>query len=176
MSHHYSQLPSYTDDVKTPLLVESGPRAQNLVINEEGQVLALGGEQDQACGTKRTCFFGRMRARCAARRALKYGPPCENERCMKQARKRRRVRFFLFGLLGLFMLVHLFKGAYMFYTLPKRVNCQEITAADSTFEFPLTRKLMVDYSLTNGTTSIVRSADAPKGVVSFRVAFDDAKA
>ncbi|KAG9049835.1 hypothetical protein FS842_011477 [Serendipita sp. 407] len=171
----YSQLPSYSDDVKTPLLVDSGARtAHDFTINEEGQVLALGGgEENQSCATtKRTCFFGRMRARCAARCAKKYGPPCENERCVKQARRRRRFRFVLFSLLGLFMFVHLFKGAYMLYTLPKRVNCQEISGGEGTFELPLTRKLMVDYSLTSSTTSIIRSADAPKGVVSFHVEFD----
>ena len=99
---HYSQLPSYsTDDIKAPLLSE---QAIALPMDEHVQ------ENHQVCSRG---LFGRIRARCAARCAAKYGPPCENVRCQKKARRRRIFRFVIFGLFSLFLLTHLFKGAYV---------------------------------------------------------------
>jgi hypothetical protein len=166
MSANYAQLPTYTDyDAKQPLL-ESGAR-----LNEDNEVLVVGDER--TCGRNGHGFFGRMRARCAARRAAKYGPPCENEGCVKQARRRRRFRLFFFGLISLFVITHLLKGAYMFYRLPKHVNCQEITSTETTFDFALPRSMMVDYSLTGtGTTSITHSSEISSDQVSVRVEFE----
>ena len=104
MSANYAQLPTYHDfDSKQPLL-ETGAR-----LNEDGQVLAVGGDNNASNGG----FFSRMRARCAARRAAKFGPPCENARCVKKNRKRRCIKLFFAGLFSLFLITHLFKGAFV---------------------------------------------------------------
>jgi hypothetical protein len=95
-----------------------------------------------------------MRARCAARRAEKYGPPCENARCVKSQRRKRKFRIVAFTLFSLWAVVALFKGAYMVYTLPNRINCVPITSTTSTYDLPLTKKLFLDYTLTTGTTTI----------------------
>ena len=61
----------------------------------------------------------------------------------------------------------------MLYSLPKHVKCQEITSAESTFDFALPKQIMVDYSLTNaGTTSITHSSDISSDQVSVRVEFE----
>lgn len=112
MSAQYSQLPSYSDDVKTPLL-NNQPVYLTVGPIEEAGELRVGGGNAEGCVAKKSCFFGRMRARCAARCAAKYGPPCENERCQMKDRRRRKFRFFLFSFLALFTLFHLFKGAYV---------------------------------------------------------------
>jgi hypothetical protein len=158
---HYSPLPTYsTDDVKAPLLSEG---AIALPMDETVQ------EHQEVC---QRGFFGRMRARCAARCAAKYGPPCDNARCQMKARRRRIFRFVVFGLLSLFLLTHFFKGAYMAYNLPKHITCQDITSTDLTFDLPLTHKMFVDYSLTAGTTTITHDDEIPKDIVRVKVAFD----
>lgn len=149
--YNYTALPSYADDVKTPLLAAHDPDGVVININ---QVEVTPQEQTGCSRRCRGGFFGRMRARCAARRLEKYGPPCENQRCVKSARRRRAVRFVIFGLLSLFFIVHLFKGAYMLYTLPNHINCVPITSETSTYDLPLSRKLFLDYSLTTGSTTI----------------------
>jgi hypothetical protein len=131
--YNYTPLPSYADDVKAPLL---GSEDGGVIINVNVEAIP---QDPAACsrGARRCCssgysgvdggggwFFGRMRARCAARRLEKYGPPCDNARCLKIAKRRRRIRFVIFGLLALFFVVHLFKGAFVsfvsFPSLPSK--------------------------------------------------------
>ncbi|KIM30232.1 hypothetical protein M408DRAFT_328289 [Serendipita vermifera MAFF 305830] len=150
----YSPLPSYTDDVKMPLLAAHDDHEDGMVnVN-----LQAAAPQEPACGRRRCGgFMGRLRARCEARRLEKFGPPCDNPRCMKRDRKRRAFRCVIFTLFSLFMLVHLFKGAYMLYSLPNRINCVPVTSTTSTYELPLSKKLLVDYSLTTGTTTLTHA-------------------
>jgi hypothetical protein len=164
---HYTPLPSYSlDDQKAPLLVsEEGAIA--LPMEQDGQE-----QQQNACS--RRCsggVFGRIKARCAARRLAKYGPPCDNAFCHAKARRRRIFRRIIFGLFSLFLITHLFKGAYMAYTLPKHVTCQEITSDEMSVDLALTRKMFVDYSLTAGTTTITQG-DIPEGTIRVKVDFD----
>jgi hypothetical protein len=115
----YTPLPSYADDVKAPLLA-SAHDPDGVVINIH-QVDVAAPQEPTACARRRCCssggdgrgFFGRIRARCAARRLEKYGPPCENPGCAKMAKRRRAIRFVIFGLFSLFFMVHFIKGAYV---------------------------------------------------------------
>lgn len=112
MSAQYSQLPQYSDnDIKTPLLNDQPVYLTVGPIQEAGELRVGNGDTD-----KMSCW-ARMRARCAercaARRAAKYGPPCDNPGCQYKERRRRKIRFFIFGFIALFALVHLFKGAYV---------------------------------------------------------------
>jgi len=173
MSAHYSQLPSYSDDTKTPLLSEQPVYITVGPIEEAGELRVGGGNGDGCAGAKRSCFFGRMRARCAARCAAKYGPPCDNARCQKKDRRRRKFRFLIFGFIALFAFVHLIKGAYFMYTLPKHINCQSIEDSSISVDLPLSKKLIVAYSLTTSTTSIIHDADAPSDQITVKVKFDN---
>lgn len=153
--NNYTPLPSYADDVKTPLLIAHDHDGVVININQ----VEVAAPQEEETGCARRCnggggFFGRIRARCVARHLEKYGPPCENRRCVKTTRRRRAFHFVIFGLLSLFFIVHLFKGAYMLYTLPNRINCVPVTSETSTYDLPLSRKLFLDYSLTTGSTTI----------------------
>lgn len=99
MSAQYTQLPTYSDDVK-----QAEPSPITININESGETLVVG----ESCAQRRSCFFGRMRARCAARYAAKYGPPCENPGCQDHMRRKRRFRRFFLVLLGLFAIHSVF--------------------------------------------------------------------
>lgn len=162
MSAQYTRLPTYSDDVKTPLLEANSPI--DGVYSFENQE-----QQRNTCA--RSGFLGRWRAKCAARREAKYGPPCDNPRCQKVASRRRKFRLIIFSLFGLFLLTHLFKGAYMLFNYPKHVQCYDITEAESTYQFPLPKKMLVGYNASNGTTSIVRDAE-PSDNLTVKIAFE----
>lgn len=105
---HYSPLPSYSaDDVKVPLMSES-----SVALPMDGEHQEQG---QQTCA--RRCggsgFFARMRSRCEARRMAKYGPPCDNPRCLKKARGRRIFRRIIFALFSLWLISSLFKFSYV---------------------------------------------------------------
>lgn len=166
---HYSPLPTYnTDDVKVPLLSES-----SVALPIDGEHERMQVQEQQTCA--RRCggqgFFGRMRSRCEARRMAKYGPPCDNPRCMKKARGRRIFRRIIFALLSLWLISSLAKFSYFAYTLPKHVTCYQITDTELSYDLPLTKQLFVDYSLTSGTTTIMYD-DIPSDNVQIKVAFD----
>ena len=59
----------------------------------------------------------------------------------------------------------------MAYTLPKHIDCQEVTASELTFDLPRTHKMFVDYSLTTGTTTITHD-DIPEDIIRVNVSFD----
>lgn len=168
--YNYTPLPSYADDVKAPLLAVHDQDGVVININQ----VEIAPQEQTGCARGRCSgnggVFGRIRARCAARRLEKYGPPCENPRCVKVARRKRAVRFVILGLLSLFFLVHLVKGAYMLYTLPKRIDCVPITSAASTYDLPISRKLFLDYSLTTGSTTI---AHADSNSTTVQLSFND---
>ena len=58
----------------------------------------------------------------------------------------------------------------MMYTLPNRINCVPITSTTSTYDLPLSKKLMVDYSLTTGSTTITH---ADTNTTSVKLSFAD---
>jgi len=169
--YNYTPLPSYADDVKAPLL--GSHDSDGVVININQVEACPQDQQSTGCARGGRCrggVFGRIRARCAARRLEKYGAPCENPGCAKMAKRRRAVRFVIFGLLSLFFMVHLFRGAYMLFTLPKHIDCVPITSASTTYDLPLSRKLFLDYSLTTGSTTI---AHGESNTTSVQVSFND---
>jgi hypothetical protein len=123
MSAQYTRLPTYSDDVKAPLLEESSSPIDGVYE------YPLENQQQRSCA--RSGFFGRWRARCAARREAKFGPPCDNERCQQVARRRRKFRLVIFSIIGLFLLTHLFKGAYV----RPNPSMDPIYRADFSFSF-----------------------------------------
>jgi hypothetical protein len=73
--YNYTPLPSYANDVKAPLLAVQD---QGGVIININQVESPHTQEQTGCGARGRCndggVFGRIRARCAARRLEKYGP------------------------------------------------------------------------------------------------------
>jgi hypothetical protein len=61
----------------------------------------------------------------------------------------------------------------MMYNFPKHVQCQPIEDSSISVDLPLTKKLMIGYSLTTSTTSIVHDADAPSDQITVKVKFED---
>lgn len=60
----------------------------------------------------------------------------------------------------------------MYYMRPRNVSCEAITEPDLAVEIPYSPRLNFHYSLTGGTTTIIRDAEAAKDVVTVKVEFD----
>lgn len=158
-------LPSYNDEVHQPLLGDI-----KYPLDESTEVLVVGTPDNKVGCARRSCFFGRMRARCAERRAARRAAlACENPACQKVKQRRRRFALFTVGILGLIMGFHAFKH---FFNHPD-VSCVPITnSSEVMVEVPFKSALNFHYSLTGGDTTIVHDSSAPKGNVTYKVEFE----
>jgi len=152
-------LPRYTD-----LESESAPLLTGVDVNDDSKAIS---GQYEVYQDSTAPFPQRRCARFGWCKRWSKEPECENRRCV---RRKKFARIFLI-IIGAFFLFHAAKFAYTLYTLPRHIQCEDITDSTTTLELPLSRKIFFHRSLSTSDISVIRSEDIPEGSFKVQVKF-----